>query len=64
MDRTQSSYQSPETQQAIRLRQLLIQERWPEMARGCRACINWSDLKRPESCGACGIGERRLQQER
>ncbi len=48
--------------QAVRLRQLLIRERWPEMLKGCRACIHWDDLKRPECCGDCGIGDRRRQE--
>ncbi len=42
-------------------RQLLIQERWPEMAMGCTACLRWDDFTRPECCGDCGIGVRRQQ---
>lgn len=57
MERSQQSH--PSGSQEIKLRQLLIQERWPEMLRGCCSCLNWDDLKRPECCGDCGIGERR-----
>ncbi len=48
----------------VRLRQLLIRERWPEMLKGCRACIHWDDFKRPECCGDCGIGDKRREDRR
>lgn len=55
-------FQNPfQESREVRLRQLLIRERWPEMLKGCRACIHWDDFKRPECCGDCGIGDRRRQ---
>lgn len=58
MDRSQHQFQESKE---VRLRQLLIRERWPEMLKGCRACIHWDDFKRPECCGDCGIGDRRRE---
>ncbi|MGF1574683.1 MAG: hypothetical protein ACFCU9_01865 [Cyanophyceae cyanobacterium] len=58
MNHSKSSAQSTASHD-LKLRQLLIQERWPEMTMGCRACIRWNDEQRPECCGDCGIGERR-----
>lgn len=60
MEKFQSQSHSSESKE-VQLRQLLIQERWPEMLKGCRACISWNDFKRPESCGDCGIGSKRRQ---
>jgi len=59
MDELQHPF--PESRE-VRLRQLLIRERLPEMLKGCRACIHWDDFKRPECCGDCGIGDRRRQE--
>ncbi|MGY2838847.1 hypothetical protein [Thermostichus sp. MS-CIW-41] len=58
MDQFQHPFQES---REVKLRQLLIRERWPEMLKGCRACIHWDDFKRPECCGDCGIGDRRRQ---
>lgn len=60
MQQPQSRFHPSEPQE-LRLRQLLIQERWPELLKGCRACLKWDDLKRPECCGDCGIGDKRRQ---
>ncbi|MEN9205526.1 MAG: hypothetical protein Q6J68_04450 [Thermostichales cyanobacterium SZTDM-1c_bins_54] len=55
-------YQDPFSQsQILQQRQLLIQERWPEMMLGCTACLRWDDYSRPECCGDCGIGVRRVR---
>ncbi|MFS8864328.1 hypothetical protein NW851_08775 [Synechococcus sp. H55.7] len=59
MDQFQHPFQES---REVKLRQLLIRERWPEMLKGCRACIHWDDFKRPECCGDCGIGDRRRQE--
>ncbi len=45
------------------LSELLLQERWPEMALGCRACQGLLEMDRPEACGACGVAQKRRRQQ-
>lgn len=45
------------------LSELLLNERWPEMALGCRACQSLLEMDRPEACGACHLAQKRRQQQ-